>query len=66
MQSYQQRVINETAELDRKAQALTTFIGFNPIFDTLDSEEQERLREQCEIMWQYSDILGARIAAFED
>ena len=64
MQHYQQRVIDEKAELDRKAQALTTFIGFNPIFDTLDSEEQER--EQCEIMWQYSDILGARIAAFED
>ncbi|SHJ08160.1 crAss001_48 related protein [Cycloclasticus pugetii] len=25
---------------------------------------RERMKEQCEIMWQYSEILGKRIAAF--
>lgn len=30
----------------------------------LDAAEQERLKEQNDVMWQYSEILGARIAAF--
>jgi hypothetical protein len=33
-------------------------------FTMIDPTEQERLREQCEIMWQYSEILGKRIEAF--
>lgn len=61
---HQQRVVTEKAELDTKATALSEFIGNSPIFNTLDPAEQERLREQCEVMWQYSEILGARIAAF--
>ena len=62
---HQQRVIEEKRELDAKATALSNFIGLNKTFEALDATEQERLREQCEIMWQYSEILGARIAAFE-
>lgn len=62
---HQQRVIEEKRELDAKATALSNFIGLNKTFETIDATEQERLREQCEIMWQYSEILGARIAAFE-
>lgn len=65
MQPHQQRVVNEKAELDQKAGALTQFIATSPVFDTLDAAEQERLREQCEVMWQYSEILGKRIAAFK-
>lgn len=65
MQEYQQRVVDEKKDLDEKATKLSEFIGNNPIFDTLDSAEQERLREQCETMWQYSEILGARINAFK-
>jgi hypothetical protein len=61
---HQQRVIAEKAELDDKATKLSHFIGTNPIFENLDAAEQERLKEQCEIMWQYSEILGKRIAAF--
>jgi hypothetical protein len=61
---HQQRVVDEKTELDKKANALSQFIGLNPVFDTLDSAEQSRLREQCEVMWQYSEILGARIGAF--
>lgn len=64
MTPYQQRVVDEKTELDKKARALSDFIGHNPIFETLDQAEQERLREQNDVMWQYSEILGARIAAF--
>lgn len=63
-QPHQQRVVDEKAELDKKATALSNFIGENPAFATIDAAEQGRLREQCEVMWQYSEILGARIAAF--
>ena len=38
MQPHQQRVINEKEELDKKANALSEFIGNNPIFDTIDTE----------------------------
>tara|TARA_R100001086_G_scaffold166609_1_gene90371 strand:+ start:448 stop:651 length:204 start_codon:yes stop_codon:yes gene_type:complete len=64
MESYQQRVVDEKRELDEKATKLSNFIGTSDTFVTIDPEEQERLKEQCEIMWQYSDILGKRIEAF--
>jgi hypothetical protein len=64
LQPHQQRVIDEKTELDKKATALSQFIGNSDIFPTLDEAEQERLREQNDVMWQYSEILGARIAAF--
>lgn len=64
MQPHQQRVIDEKTELDKKAKALSEFIGHSPTFEKLDPAEQERLREQNDIMWLYSEILGARIAAF--
>lgn len=66
MQPHQLRVIEEKTELDKKAKALSDFIGNSPVFETLDSAEQERLKEQNDIMWQYSEILGARIAAFAE
>lgn len=65
MQPHQQRVVDEKTELDKKANALSQFIGVNPIFEDIDPDEQDRLREQCEVMWQYSEILGKRIAAFK-
>lgn len=64
MAPHQQRVVDEKEELDKKATALSAFIGTNQIFETLDPAEQERLKEQNDVMWQYSEILGARIAAF--
>lgn len=66
LKPHQQRVVDEKAELDKKATALSNFIGNSPIFDTLDAAEKERLKEQNDVMWQYSEILGARIAAFAD
>jgi hypothetical protein len=61
---HQQRVLDEKQDLDIKASALSQFIGNNPIFIGLDLAEQERLKEQNDVMWQYSEILGARINAF--
>jgi hypothetical protein len=64
MQPHQQRVVDEKTELDKKANALSDFIGNSPMFNGIDPAEQERMKEQCEIMWEYSEILGKRIAAF--
>lgn len=66
MQPHQQRVVDEKAELDTRATALSSFIGHSPVFATLDPAEQERLKEQNDVMWQYSEILGARITAFTE
>lgn len=65
MQPHQQRVIDEKEALDIKARQLSNFIGENPLFDSIDPEEQERLKLQNDIMWQYSEVLGERIAAFK-
>jgi hypothetical protein len=64
MQLHQKRVIDEKDQLDIKAGLLSNFIGNSPIFSTLSNAEQELLKEQCEIMWQYSEILGDRISLF--
>ena len=64
MESHQQRVVNECSELKDKAEKLSKFIGDSDIFPTLDPEEQELLKEQCETMWEYFEILEKRIAKF--
>jgi hypothetical protein len=43
MEPYQQRVIDEKAELDEKANKLSDFIGNNPLFEKIDTAEQARL-----------------------
>ena len=65
MQPHQQRVVDEKTALDEKILALSNFIGTDPTFEALDSAEQGRLKGQNEIMLQYSEILGRRIAAFK-
>ena len=64
LSQHQQRVIAEKCALEAKAKALSEFIGNNLVFLTLDPEEQERLKVQNDIMWQYFEILERRIAAF--
>jgi len=64
MQDFQKRVVEEKEALDEKARALSNFIGNGGMIESLDPEEQERLKEQNDIMWQYSEILGKRIEAF--
>lgn len=61
---HQVRVIEEKKELDEKATKLSEFIGTSPGFEGLDHAEQERLKVQNDLMWQYSEVLGQRIAAF--
>lgn len=62
--AHQQRVVEEKAELDRKVEALDSFILQNPVFLFLDQDEQGDLREQLLVMQRYSRILGARVARF--
>ena len=64
MKPHQQRVVDEKIELDDRAKKLSEFIGTNPLFDKLEPAEQERMKIQNDLMWQYSEILGQRIAAF--
>jgi len=66
MEEYQKRVVEEKLELDVKAKALSNFIGLGNEFESIDSVEQELIKEQCEIMWQYSEILEKRIASFKN
>ena len=61
--AYQQRVIGERAELNKKYTALTEFLptlGFH----SLPGEEQIRLSRQLLCMKEYLAILDARIQAF--
>ena len=60
---HQQRVVTEKAELDDKRAKLNGFFE-SAIFAGLPKEEQSRLWRQSEVMEDYSEVLGKRIAAF--
>lgn len=64
MQPHQERVVTESNELREKLTKLTAFISGNAAFGKLDAKEQGRLRRQRDIMSDYLDVLGERIAAF--
>lgn len=65
MQPHQERVVTEKRELDEKLAKLTAFTTMqNATYAGLDRAEQARLIQQREVMKEYSEILGARIAAF--
>jgi len=64
MEPHQQRVIDEKKELDERAKKLSDFIGFSPVFKSIAEDEQERMKVQNDLMWQLSEVLGQRIAAF--
>jgi hypothetical protein len=61
-----QGAIQEKKDLDRRAKSLSDFIGLSEAFERLDPVEQDLLRHQCEHMWSYSEVLGARIANWRD
>ena len=61
-----QGAIQEKQDLDRRAKSLSNFIGLSEAFERLDPVEQDLLRHQCEHMWSYSEVLGARIANWRD
>ena len=63
MQPFQERVVQEKAELDEKIEKLAAFVpGASGI---VTFEELSRLIAQLDVMTEYSLILGERIAAFE-
>jgi septum formation inhibitor MinC len=64
MKPHQQRVVDEKSELDSKIEKLHDFIQRNPLFLSLDGEEQARLKHQYLVMAEYSSILGERISFF--
>ena|SRR5665647_1341587 len=63
LQPHQRRVVDEKVQLDDKLAKLKAF-GSTPLFDSLPTEEKQRLTEQEMHMRGYSEVLGARIAAF--
>lgn len=64
MQPHQQRVVDEKRELDEKLDKLKAFIQSEKFESEVGGQERYRLIRQSEIMGEYSNILGARIAAF--
>ena len=64
MNPHEQRVLIERYELYRKELDLANFINTNPVFPTLDSEDQALLNEQLTAMTKYREILEQRIARF--
>ena len=62
---HQQRVVDEKKQNDERASKLSEFIGLSEQFKLLDADEQERMKEQNELMWELSEILGERIKAFK-
>jgi hypothetical protein len=61
---HEQRVLEEKADLDKKIEALKTFISKSPVWETVSPLEKDRLQKQHHTMSHYSTILGERIAAF--
>lgn len=60
---YQQSVVDEKVELDKKRAALADFIE-SYIYERVGEAEQMRLLQQERAMLVYSQILGERIGAF--
>jgi len=61
---HQQRVYNESLELDTKIKALDIFILENPAYETLPIAEKDRLIKQVQSMQYYFGILIDRINNF--
>jgi hypothetical protein len=61
---YQQRVIDEKADLDEKIGKLRFFIDRAPLFESLPIKEQGLMRQQLIVMTQYAQILAERIQSF--
>lgn len=63
MEPYQQRVVDEKADLDAKLQRLNGFFDTDT-FAKLDPTDQELMERQASFMQGYSDVLGMRINRF--
>lgn len=63
MQNWQKRVIAEKEQLDERILGLSAFVSSDRLLHCVP-DERTRLSRQLEIMREYSDILGRRIAEF--
>jgi hypothetical protein len=63
MEDWQQRVVDEKKELDKKLENLRKFLSTES-FQKLAIKEQARLEYQKLIMMSYSDVLHLRIVNF--
>ena len=66
MEDWQQRVIEEKEALDKKLTKLQEFLGKSAKCERLPSDDKVLLVQQEMAMRQYSDILGERVAAFDN
>lgn len=64
MQEYQQRAIEEKAQLDERLQKLSAFFKSDTA-KQLPKREKELLTQQNLLMTFYSQVLGIRIANFD-
>jgi hypothetical protein len=64
MKPYQERVVEEKKELDRKLAALNAFLDDDNSVQIAGPEEWERMHRQRDIMEEYSTVLGERIKNF--
>lgn len=60
------RVIKEQEELGENAKKLSNFIGLSDVFLKLSDTEKALMKEQCETMWEYYEILGSRISLMKE
>lgn len=64
MQSHQQRVVDELAELSEKSTKLDSFIKSSSLYSGLAADQQGLLKAQLGAMQAYGEILALRIASF--
>ena len=63
-QPHQQRVVEEYKELKDKTTKLRAFILDNPIYRSLEEDEQKDMKIQYDAMCIYTDALERRINRF--
>ena len=63
MLPHQERVVKEKEELDERLRKLKAFFK-TPLYQTISHDETVRLRNQADVMQEYSDILTERINHF--
>ena len=64
MQEYQQRVVDEQAELSTKLTKLSNYMQSKLLNEQCSKAEVDRLEQQSTFMRGYNNMLLARIAAF--
>lgn len=63
LEPHHERMITERNNVGGNLVKLVSFIQDNPAFQTLSTDEQERMTRQMNIMAAYFDVLGERLAA---